>query len=199
VRFLYVVRAATEEKDRAALGRAITRAAGFGRAVVLVPRGRKLGRDFVELELTVGEQLGAESWRGKVAEAVRALGIEDRVAPERLAPEDARLVVDTKGERVLLDGVPLVRLGENGYKLLRVLAEKSGVSEVVPTRETDKALSGARQTPGATRYAVWKLRGWVEQSFAKAGKEVPEDVLKMGLVQAVGRKGWKLTVKGVAT
>ncbi len=95
-------------------GRAITRAAGFGRAVVLVPKGRKLGRDFVELELTVKEQLGAESWRGKVAEAVRALGIEDRVAPERLAPEDARLVVDTEGERVLLDGVPLVRLGEMG-------------------------------------------------------------------------------------
>ncbi|HEX3344830.1 MAG TPA: hypothetical protein VHS09_09675, partial [Polyangiaceae bacterium] len=199
VRFLYVVRAATEEKDRAALGRAITRAAGFGRAVVLVPKGRKLGRDFVELELTVGEQLGAVSWRPKVADAVRALGIEDRVAPERLAPGDARLVVNVRRERVLLDGVPLVRLGENGYKLLRVLAEKSGVGEVVPTRETDRALSGARQTPGATRYAAWKMGGWIEQSFAAAGKEVPADVREAGLVQAVGRKGWRLTVKGVAT
>jgi hypothetical protein len=136
-----------------------------------------------------------------VAEAVRALGIEDRVAPERLAPEDARLVVDTKGERVLLDGVPLVRLGENGYKLLRVLAEKSGggVAEMVPTAVTDKAISGARQSQGATRKAAWKLPGWIEQSFAEAGKEVPEDVREGGLVQAVGRKGWKLTVKGVAS
>jgi hypothetical protein len=147
----------------------------------------------------VGEQLGAESWREKVGEAVRALGFEDRVAPERLAPGDARLVVDTRGERVLLDGVPLVRLGENGYKLLRVLAEKSGVADVVPTAVTDKAISGARQTPGATRKAAWKLAGWIEQSFAEAEREVPEDLREGGLVQAVGRKGWKLTVKGVAT
>ncbi|HEY1697869.1 MAG TPA: hypothetical protein VGG39_37165 [Polyangiaceae bacterium] len=199
VRFVYVVRAATDDKDRAALGRAITRAAGFGRAVVLVPKGRRLGRDFVEIELTVKEQLGAESWRGKVADAVRALGIEDKVEPERLAPGDARLVVDTKRQRVLLDGVPLVRLSENGYKLLRVLAERNAVADMVPTRETDKAISGARETPGATRYTAFKMRGWLESSFADAGSEVPRDVKEEGLVRAVGRKGWRLTVRAVVT
>ncbi len=64
---------------------------------------------------------------------------------------------------------------------------------------TDKTISGARQSPGATRNAAWKLPGWIEQSLAEAGKEVPEDVREGGLVQAVGRKGWKLTVKGGAT
>jgi hypothetical protein len=195
VRFFYVVRAATDDKDRASIGRAVARAAAFARAVVLVPKGRKLGRDFVELELTVREQLGAESWRGKVAEAVRALGIADRVAPELVAPADARLVVDTRRERVLLDGVPLVKLGENGYRLLRLLAEKSSAAGMVPTRETDKAISRARQTPGATRHTVWKLRAWIESSFAEARREVPEDVSEEGLVRAVGRKGWALSLR----
>lgn len=195
VRFLYVVRAATDDEDRAAIGRAVARAAGFGRAVVLVPRGRKLGRDFVELELTVKEQLGAESWRGKVAEAVRALGIEQLAPPELVAPSDVRLVVDAHRERVLLDGVPLVRLADNGYKLLRLLAEKSGVVDMVPTTETDRAISGARQTQGATRFTAYRMREWIERSFAEAGREVPQDVREAGLVRAVGRKGWRLTVK----
>jgi hypothetical protein len=199
VRFFYVVRSATDDKDRAGIGRAITRAAGFARAVVLVPKGRKLGRDFVELELTVREQLGAESWRGKVGEAVRALGIEERVAPELLAPEDVRLVVDTRRERVLLDGVPITRLGESGYRLLRALAQRGGGAEVVPTKVTDKALSGARASEGATRNVVWRMSAWVEKSFADAGRELPDDVRESGLVRAVGRKGWTLTVKAAVT
>jgi hypothetical protein len=163
--------------------------------VVLVPKGRKLGRDFVEIELTVQEQLGAGSWRGKVAEAVRALGIEELAPPEMVVAGDARLVVDTRRQRVLLDGVELVKLGENGYKLLLCLARASGVAEMVATRETDKAISPARQSPGATRWTVHKLRGWIAGSFKEAGRAVPADVVKAGLVRAVGRKGWTLTVK----
>ncbi|HEY6459970.1 MAG TPA: hypothetical protein VIY73_07450 [Polyangiaceae bacterium] len=198
VRFFYVVRATTEDKERRAIGKAITRAVGFGRPVVLVPKGRGLRRDFVEIELTVKEQVGADGWRGKVAEAVKALGIEDRVAPELVAPAGARLVVDMRRQRVILDGVPLVRLPENGYKLLRLLAESSSIADTVSTHETDKAISGARQTPGATRYTVFKLREWVERSFADAGRKVPADVRKHGVVRAVGRKGWRLTVKAAA-
>jgi hypothetical protein len=92
-----------------------------------------------------------------------------------------------------------VKLGENGYRLLRVLAERPGGAEVVPTRVTDKAISGARESEGATRQAVWKMRGWIESSFAEAGRELAEDVREEGLVRAVGRKGWTLTVKGAAT
>jgi hypothetical protein len=199
VRFFYVVRAATDEKDRAALGRQILRAAGFGRAVVLVPKGRKLGRDFVELELTVREQLGADGWRGKVGEAVRALGIEDEVAPERVVTADARCVVDTRNQRVLLDGV-LVKLSEGGCRLVVALAQQhaKGV-EIVPTRVTDKAMSGARESEGATRNVVWRMRSWIERSFAEAGKEVPEDVREAGLVKWVRGKGWRLVVKAVIT
>ncbi len=167
--------------------------------MVLVPKGRKLGRDFVEIELTVAEQLGAASWRAHVAGAVRALGLEDRVAAEFLAPGDARLVVDRRRERVLLDGVPLVKLGESGYRLLLALAERGCGAEVVPTRVTNKAISGARESDGATRQAVWKMRGWIEGSFAEAGREVAEDVNEAGLVRAVGRMGWTLTVKGAVT
>ena len=199
VRFFYVVRAATSDKERAAIGRAVAKASRFALPVALVPKGRKLGRDFVELELGVAEQLGAASWRGKVAEAVRALGIEDRVAPEVMAPGDARLLVDKRRERAILDGVPLVKLSENGYRLLLVLAEKSGVAGVVPTQVTDKVISGARASEGATRYTVFRMRGWIEGSFESAGREVPADLRENGLVRAVGRKGWTLTVRAAVT
>jgi hypothetical protein len=195
--FFYVVRAATSDRDRASLGRAISKAAGFGRPIVLVPRGRKLGRDFVELELNVAEQLGAASWRSKVAQGVRALGIEERVAPELTVPGDVRIVVDRVRERVVLDGVPLVKLGDSGYRLLRLLAERGTRDEVVPTRETDKAISGARASDGATRNTVWKMRGWIERSFAEARRELAADVKEAGLVRTVKGKGWTLTVKGV--
>jgi hypothetical protein len=128
------------------------------------------------------------------------LGIEDRVAPERVVMGDVRLVVDTENQRVLLDGVQLVKVGETGYRLLKVLAEQhaKGV-EVVPTRVTDKAISGARQSAGGTRHTVWKMRKWVEKSFAEAKKEVPEDVGEEGLIRWVRPTGWILGVKGVVT
>jgi hypothetical protein len=59
---------------------------------------------------------------------------------------------------------------------------------MVPTRETDKAISPARQTPAATRHAVHKLRAWIECSFAEAGREVPADVAEAGLVRGRARR-----------
>ncbi|HEX8790986.1 MAG TPA: hypothetical protein VF765_08530 [Polyangiaceae bacterium] len=201
VRFFYVVRAAPGEADRAAIGRAVAKATGFGRAVVLVPGGRRLGRDFLELELSVPEQLGAASWRSKMREAAKALGIEDQVPAVLLAPEDARLVVDPRRERAVLDGVTLEAMGESGYRLLLALAQRGGGAgaEPVPTRVTDRAISGARESDGATRNAAWRMSGWLEKSFAAAGRPLPEDVKRDGLVRAVGRRGWTLTVKAHVT
>jgi hypothetical protein len=198
-RVFYVVRAAPSEADRAAIGRAITKATGFGRAAALVPAGRKLGRDFVELELTVAEQLGAASWRSKMRDAAKALGIEDQVPAQLLAPEDARLVVDPRRERAVLDGVTLEAMGESGYRLLLALAQRGDSAEPVPTGVTDRAISGARESDGAPRNAVWRMPGWLERSFAAVGKAVPDDVKREGLVRATGRKGWTLTVKAHVT
>jgi len=196
VRVFLAVRATTDDRDRALFGKAIARATGFGRAVVLVPRGRRLDRDFVEIELDVAEQLGAASWRARLAEAVAALGIEDEVPVELLVPEGVRLVVDTRRERVVLDGVVLVKIGESAYKLLRALAARGEGSEVVPGRELDRIVSGARGSDGAARTAAWKLKAWIEESFAEAGRDVPADVSEEGLVVAVGKTGWRLSVRG---
>ncbi len=195
VRFFFVVRAVSEERERAAVGRAIARATGFGRAVVFVPRGRRLGRDCVELELDVREQLGAASWRGRLAEGVAALGLEEEVPAHQLVPEGVRLVIETRRERAVLDGVPLTALAESGYRLLRALAGR-GEGELVPVRELDRAISGARGSDGTTRKAAWKLKAWIEQSFAEANVPVPADVAQHGLVVASPKKGWKLTVRG---
>jgi hypothetical protein len=196
VRFFYVVRATLDDADRVAVGKAIARATGFGRAVALVPRGRRLGRDFVEIELDVREQLGVASWRAKLAEAVAELRLEEEVPVDRLVPDGVRLVLDSRRERAVLDGVPLV-LGESGYRMLRALAARGEGSEIVPSRELDRVLSGARGSDGATRTAAWKLKSWTEESFEQAGREVPADVRQTGLVVAVGKKGWRLAVRGV--
>jgi hypothetical protein len=187
--FFYVVRAAVGDRDAAALGRAITRAAGFGRAVAMVPAGRKLGRDFVEVELSVRQQLGAESWRPKLEEAARALGVLDEIPVERLAPEGVDIVVDTKQERVIYRGTWLSRLADSGYRLVKALAQRG---EPVPTSVTDAAISGARQTEGATRMTVHRMKAWIEESYADARKPLPPELAANGLVRAVGRKGWEL-------
>jgi hypothetical protein len=199
VRFFYVVRAAPSEDERAVIGRAIAKATAFGRAVVFVPRGRRLARDFVEIELDVREQLGAASWRGRFREAASALSLEEHVPAGLLVAEQVRLVVDAKQPRVALDGVLLTRMGESGYRLVRMLAERRGDAEAVPTRITDKAISGARTSDGATRNVVWKMRAWIAKSFAEAGRTVPDDVRKAGLVRAVGHQGWVLTVSAAIT
>ena len=64
---------------------------------------------------------------------------------------------------------------------------------------TDKAISGARSSDGATRNVVYRMPGWLEKSFEAAGRPVPEDVAKAGLVRFEGKKGWVLTVKGAVT
>jgi hypothetical protein len=43
------------------------------------------------------------------------------------------------------------------------------------------------------------MPAWIERSFAAAGKPVPADVKRDGLVRAMGRKGWTLTVKAHVT
>jgi hypothetical protein len=106
--------------------------------------------------------------------------------------------VDTRNERVLLDGVHLARLSDSAYRLILALAQRGG-GEPVPSKVTDKAISGARQTEGATRHVVWRIREWVESSFKDAGRRLPEDVKESGLVRAVRRKGRVLTVTAAVT
>jgi hypothetical protein len=83
--------------------------------------------------------------------------------------------------------------------LLRVLIERRGDYEAVPTRVTDEAISSARESDGTTRHTAWRMRGWIDSSFAQAGKELAEDVKRSGLVRAVRKKGWMLTVRGSVT
>jgi hypothetical protein len=190
VRFFYVVRSVVDERDKVALGKAITRAAGFARPVVFVPEGKKLDRDFVEIELSVRQQLGAASWRPKLEEAANALGVLDEVPLELLAPEGAPIAVDTRLERILYRGTWLSRVAESGYRLVKFLAVHG---EPRPTKECDAAISGARLTDGTTRATVHRLKAWVIESYADAGAPVPESLAKDGLVRAVGHRGWELT------
>jgi hypothetical protein len=203
---VYVTRAVVGDKETRAVAKAIVAAAHFARPVVLVPAGRKLARDFVEVELSIAQQLGAASVRPLLEKTATALGIVDEIPIRRLAPDDARIIVDTARSRILLDSVPLVKLGENGYRLIKYLAERSAwaamhaskassKTDVAPTQDTDHAISGNRQTEGTTRNTVWKLKAWVKESFDEAGEKVPLEVAKKGLVVWVPKRGWKLAFK----
>jgi hypothetical protein len=194
-RFFYVVRPAIDEREKAALAKAIARAAGFKRAVALVPRGRKLGQGLVEVELGVKEQLGAASWRGKLAEAVGELGVADEVEPWRMVSEDVDVVVDARRAKVWIRGVEQTRMGESGVRMILALARR-GDGKVVPTGEVEKEMS-KRPSPGAAKAAARKIPGWVEESFAAARTPVPEEIRAQGVVRWIANRGWTLQGKGV--
>jgi hypothetical protein len=73
---------------------------------------------------------------------------------------------------------------------VKALADAGGS---LPTKETDAAISGARQTDGATRGTVHRMKAWLQESYADAGKPLPRALARDGLVRAVGHRGWQLT------
>jgi hypothetical protein len=177
-----------------ALGKAIERATSFGRAVVLVPAGKGLGGSFVELELDVGQQLGAMGVHPLFERAIDALGLADEVPAERFAPRDVPLVVDTRSSKLIYDGVWLSRAPESAYRLVKALAARGGP---MPTLETDLAISGARRTDGTTMGVAHRLRGWIAESYAELGLRPPPELERDGLVRSVGKRGWELTQRAL--
>ncbi len=159
--YLVIVGALWSDAERAA-GRAYRSASGFARPVALVPEGRRMGRDVVELELAIGEQLGAMSVGPRLAEIARELGVEDEIEPWRLVDPDVRLVFHAKSERVWLDGAP----NAHGTERLRDAARAgASVRRERPGRKTSSARCRQRPRRRGQSCGDEDVR-WVEASFA---------------------------------
>ena len=190
-RIFYVVGALWNDDDRTRVGRAVAKASGLARPVLLVPRGRRVARDHVEIEIDVHEQLGAKSVAPRLAEIATELGVLDEIDPWRLVDADVRLVIDAKSERVWLDRVLLTHLGQSGFAMILALAKRGG--DLVPSRDVEKAMSPKRPSEGAAKAAAKKIPGWVRASFEAAGKRAPDDEV----VAWVANRGWKIGVRTV--
>ena len=99
-RVFYLVRAVRGKDDEDAIVSGVQTAGGLGKPVLLVPAGRKMVRDVLQLELGLEEQLGTRDVRGRLRPMVEALGVVREVEAWRLVDPDVMYVIDEKQERV---------------------------------------------------------------------------------------------------
>jgi hypothetical protein len=162
---------------------ALRRAAGVAMTpVVLVPKGHAgEANGMLEVELAVGEQLGAERVGrvlGKIAEAV---GLEAEVLAWRRYDED--LVVQAATQTAWLTGIA-VPFRDRAYGLVLHLAKRGGLTA---TKDLGASISSA----GAPDVTARKARAEAEAAARRAGVDAGT-VKRMIVVE--GRKGYRLGV-----
>jgi hypothetical protein len=185
-----VLRAPATAAESRAWVAAVQRASRGAHPVVVLPEGRTIGAA-VEIGVTSAELFGAEEVAPKVLErAGEALGVEGMFEPSRLVAKDVRLVCDGESERCWLDGVELTHLSDVGAKMVVTLSKDA---RVVPSKEVETAMSPKRTARGAASETAAKIGEWIRRSFADAGREAPGDAGE--IVVAVGKRGWRVTVK----
>jgi hypothetical protein len=165
---------------------AVRRAAGVGMTpVVLVPKGHAgEAKGMLEVELAVGEQLGAERVGRVLGKVAEALDLVTEVEVWRRYDED--LVLELEPQRVWVRGV-LVPLGDGPYRLLEILAREA---RVVPTKELGAKLSAGEYPDEAARRLKMKLEAQVGACLKRAG----DGWDARQIVVTEGKKGYRLGV-----
>ena len=145
------------------------RAAG-AQHVILFPSQRA---DNCELASVVIESaLPKRSWL--IRQAVYSCGLDGCVPAIHIAPEEARLVVDTRIGKVWVDGVEIggLQTDSHAFQLIELLAKKSPVSadEVVA-----KISPGRQDDTTAARQAKSQAKQAILAALAAAGRSLNED------------------------
>lgn len=123
---------------------------------ILVPRGRKSGSGFPDVPISRLAVPGRELWR----DFLIATGAANAVPTIRVAPPEARVVVDRTHRRVWLDGVEL-GVSDHGYRFLEMLALAKGNPVAMGT--LDESLSPNREESFARKVRD-KLKKVIEAS-----------------------------------
>lgn len=121
--------------------------------------------------------------RSSIRQAVFQCGLDGCVPAIHIAPEEARLVVDTKIGKVWVDGVEIVGLqtDSHAFQLIELLAQKSPVSadeviaKISPGRQDDT--TAARQAKSQAKQAIVTAmaavgRTFDEDPFPTAGRKL---------------------------
>jgi hypothetical protein len=164
----------------------LRRAAGVGMTpVVLVPQGHAgEAKGMLEVELTVGQQLGAERVGRVLGKIAEALDLVHEVPAWMRYEED--VVIEIAPQRVWIRGV-LVPLSDAPYRLLEILSREA---RVVPTKELGAKLSAGGYPDEAARRIKMKLEAQVSACLKRAGD--PWDARQ--IVVTEGKKGYRLGV-----
>ena len=190
VKFFYVVRAARGEGARRHRARG-REGAGSGARWCSCRRDARSERGYVELELAVAEQLGAAGWGGKMREAVKALGLEEQVPAELLVARRGCGSSWTRGGSgwCWMGWCSITCPRADTGCSSRWRSEAAGGAPV-PSKVTDKAISGARASDGATRERRVPNARVDREELRGGGQEVPRMCGKRGsCASRAGRAG----------
>jgi hypothetical protein len=155
-------------------------------AVLLLPPGRKLASGAVEAAWPESTNDAKEL----VRVLARALGAGAKLPVLLAAPKGARFAIDEARREAYLDGVELVKLADNAFMLLVLMARAAGA--VVTTKDVNDALVRSRDAEAAKK-ARARLAFGIVASFELAGQPLPKDLARMIVVGPRG--GYRLTVE----
>ncbi len=123
----------------------------------------------------------ALSTKGEVVRAaILACGIAENVPAIYSAPEEAKLVVDSKQKRIWIEGVEItvIQPDTHGYFFVEALARHLGPLSL---EELSKRLSEGRQDGDLTaRQAKTHVRKMIAEAMAAVGRSFDEDPFPTG-------------------
>lgn len=112
--------------------------------------------------------------RSLIRQAIYACGLDSSVAAIQIAPDGARLIVDTQIGKVWIDGVEIrgIPTDSHAFQFIELLARRSPVSadEIV-----DKISPGRQDDTTAARQAKSQAKQMIAESMAAAGRSLDED------------------------
>jgi hypothetical protein len=167
---------------------AVRRACGVGvTPVVLVPKGHEGGAPgMLEIELDVGEQLGAQRVARVLGRIAQALGIPDEVPAPLVCEED--VLFDAASERVWVTGVPIA-FNEQRRKFVELLARQGGA--VAATKDIGAAISKSGYPDVVARRMKSQVDRQVRRELEAAGVDAS---IVDRMIVAEGRQGYRFGV-----
>ncbi|MGC4052854.1 MAG: hypothetical protein QM757_26300 [Paludibaculum sp.] len=145
--------------------------AGGAHPVLLIPSSQTNASELAKVILGSVYPSRTEVVRG----AIHACGLADRVPAIHIAPDDARLVVDTHCKKVWVDGVEITGLapGSHPFRFVELMARATAPLD---SQELSAQLSSSRGDEDVTtRQAKSKARQLIRESMSAAGRSLNED------------------------
>lgn len=169
--FFYAVR-----EPQAGIGERIRRAAGGTTAIVLIPAARTIASDMVVVRLDAA----IPKRQGVLRNALIASCLEDGTPAVFLAPDGARLVVDSLLKKVWVDGIEIGTLKPDSqpFRFIELMAKSS---QPLSSYEISTALSPARCDENtAARQAKRDAKSAISQAMIASGQQWDEDPFPPG-------------------
>lgn len=167
---------------------ALRRAAGIGMTpAVLVPKGHAGDANgMLEIELAIGEQLGAERVGRVLGRIAEALGLEKEVEAWRLYDEE--VVVETAKERAWISGVSIA-FNEHRWRFVHYIAKKQGA--VANAKDIGASISKSAYPDVVARRMKAQVERQVRRELEAAGVDTG---IADRMIVGEGRQGYRFGV-----